>query len=324
MLKKNPGEALTVDDLQQFVELDTRYEVQSFKKPTDFGDLYTGLDKDTGQKVAIKLLTFDTVEEVEEQLVELKKLKELDHPQHEKLLWFTRTTNHLIVVSEWIDMHPQQQWFRDNHHQFQSIAAMIEKIARLAQKASDEGIVHGNIKHTNVVFDGEPRILGYGLYSKRLTDLDSENLVREVNYLAPEYLKGDQERIGIWTDVYSLGQILYWSLTGNLPFHGVAPKHAASTVRHGRPTIPRIIHREIPRSLEAICMKALSKRLTRRYSSPAEFADDLHRFQNDDLVEASLLRRESVIKGVLVLIIGMFMLIALAAGVYIGFPLLTN
>jgi serine/threonine protein kinase len=113
-------------------------------------------------------------------------------------------------------------------------------------------------------------------------------------YMAPEQARGDVERVGEWSDVYALGAILYFMLTGRPP--GRSPASSVATTRtwtrRAPPagpagiTPPRELQPALPRPLEAICMKALALEPGARYAGAAELAADIDRFLEGERVLA--------------------------------------
>jgi hypothetical protein len=96
--------------------------------------------------------------------------------------------------------------------------------------------------------------------------------------MAPEQATGDKTRLGPWTDVFSLGVMLYELLTAKLPFRGDSPAALLFAPLSGRPVPFREYRRGLPADLEAICMKCLAAEPRDRYLTAAELADDLQRF----------------------------------------------
>jgi hypothetical protein len=93
--------------------------------------------------------------------------------------------------------------------------------------------------------------------------------------MAPEQVRGETHRLDGRADIWALGAILYEMLTGRPPFRGENRDELFDEILNREPRPPRQIDPRIPPELERICLKALSKIVTERYSSAADMADDL-------------------------------------------------
>jgi serine/threonine-protein kinase len=158
------------------------------------------------------------------------------------------------------------------------IIAVVTKIARGLQKAHEIGIVHRDLKTDNIMIDGdgEPIVLDFGL--ARRVDEDVQvtlpgTIVGTPAFMSPEQVDGDPTKVGPPTDIYSLGIILYYMLTGHLPFKGSLTS-ILNQVGSVTPVRPSAINPalEADSPLENVCMKMVAKAPADRYASMTEVA----------------------------------------------------
>jgi eukaryotic-like serine/threonine-protein kinase len=162
-------------------------------------------------------------------------------------------------------------------------ADYLRTIAQAVHYAHQQGVLHRDLKPSNVLVDAldQPRVTDFGL-AKRLrddSDLTHEGQVMGTpNYMAPEQAAGNRAELGPATDVYSLGAILYYLLTGRPPFLAESLEAALGLVLHAEPVTPHLLTPSIPRDLETICLKCLEKDPRQRFLSAEALADDLGRW----------------------------------------------
>jgi serine/threonine protein kinase len=161
-------------------------------------------------------------------------------------------------------------------------AALIEVLARAMQAAHVRQIVHRDLKPGNVLIDenGTPKITDFGL-AKRLDEVGrtrSGAIMGTPSYMAPEQASGRAWEVGSSVDIYALGAILYELLTGHPPFEAPTALEILLQVAANEPQPPTDLRPDLPRDLEAICLKCLEKDPKHRYATAGDLADDLQRF----------------------------------------------
>lgn len=158
------------------------------------------------------------------------------------------------------------------------ITTIISKVARGLQKAHELGIVHRDLKPDNLMIDldGDPIVLDFGL-ARRVNDDVQVTLpgviVGTPAFMSPEQVDGDPTKVGPATDIYSLGIVFYYMLTGQVPFKGSLTS-ILNQIGSKPPIKPSAINRDIGEDspLEQICMKMIAKSPGDRFANMAEVA----------------------------------------------------
>lgn len=191
-----------------------------------------------------------------------------------------------FVAMELVEGTPLDRFVRDRGLSVPEICRLLVKVCEAVGAAHLRGVMHRDLKPSNILVDGagQPRVLDFGL--GRLLDSDGEAMSRTaasgfigtLAWASPEQLAGPGADVDLRTDVYALGVILYEALTGVLPHDADGPlASVASAIAQEAPALPRSLRREIPRDIETITLKCLSKDRERRYGTAGEVAADLRR-----------------------------------------------
>ncbi|WP_279586909.1 protein kinase domain-containing protein [Prosthecobacter fusiformis] len=200
--------------------------------------------------------------------------------EHEMQNYFTmRYIPGGLTVADWAASHRGDS---------REIAAVVAKISRAVAHAHERGVLHCDLKPSNVLWDprGEPMVTDFGL-AKLLDRSDpavtyTAAIAGSPSYMAPEQFDGKAGSITTATDIYGIGSLLYEMLSGRPPFDGGSPLEILRKVSQES---PRALL-SLPKDLEVICMKCLEKRPEDRYSSAAALADDLEHFVRGEPVSA--------------------------------------
>ena len=170
-------------------------------------------------------------------------------------------------------------------------ASIVAAIARATGFAHDHGILHRDVKPSNILLaaDGTPLITDFGLAKQSGSGADltqSGMLVGTPAYMSPEQAGGRRNLIGPASDVYSLGCVLYFALTGRSPFVSDSPMETVMLVIEQDPIAPRALCPKLDRDLEMIVVRCLQKPIDLRYPSGEALAQDLEAYLADERVAA--------------------------------------
>jgi hypothetical protein len=158
----------------------------------------------------------------------------------------------------------------------QACRSIVAKLCDALAYTHGEGVLHRDLKPQNVLFDelGEPRLADFGLATGhgegRLTH--TGEILGTPAYMAPEQAT-DAKRVDARADVYGVGALLYYMLTGQAPFAGAGGVfQTLNRVLSEPPRAPRELRPEISADLEQVCLRALAKRPEDRFESVAALA----------------------------------------------------
>jgi eukaryotic-like serine/threonine-protein kinase len=281
-----------------------RYTILGRLGQGGFGRVYLAHDDDLDRSVAIKVPNLERIthpQDVEAFRKEARILAKLDHPNIVPVHDVGRMEDgRCFVVSKLLEGSDLAIQILLARPSLRESADLIAIVAEALHYAHTRGLVHRDIKPANILIDasGKPCIADFGL---ALNDDDYGKSGRSAGtpaYMSPEQAKGEGHRVDGRSDIFSLGVVLYELLAGRRPFRGDCHSEVKEQIRSTEPRPPRQIDDLIPKELERICLKALSKRSSERYTTAKDMAEDLRLFlQATEATAAAPSAHVSIVRG---------------------------
>jgi serine/threonine-protein kinase len=248
------------------------------------GEVYDAVDTRTGAPAAVKLLRRAVMEDrwiVQRFLTEARVVTSLQTDHIARVLETADPGAGLpYIAMERLHGHDLRKHMRDSTEARLSLdeaADLLDQIAQGIDAAHRAGVVHRDLKPSNLfrTDDGTWKILDFGV-SKVLGEHTAANsIVGTPNFMAPEQVKG--RTVDRRADIFALGAILYYAVTGKLAFHGKNLAAVAVQVTQHRPPCPSRLVPGIPTAVDEAIMTALAKDPRKRFASATDFAAALRR-----------------------------------------------
>jgi len=273
------------------------------------GVVYRARQKSLGRIVAVKMLLagshadFDSLRRFR---VEAVAAGSLSHPNIVAIHEVGRHDGQRFIAMEYV-AGPNLARHASRPLSPRHAAEVIATIASAIHYAHQHRVLHRDLKPSNIIMDenGRPHVTDFGLAKGLGTSLAEAGLpdvhstvalyehvtedgqvLGSPAYMPPEQADGRIGGVGRWSDVYSLGAMLYHLLTGQPPFKGKSVTDTLHRVLYEQAVPPRRRNASVPLDLETICLKCLEKESMRRYRTAEELAEDLGRYLRHEPVRA--------------------------------------
>lgn len=253
-----------------------RYRIESILGEGGSGRVYRGFDTELERFVAIKVSKLDgRLEQTDRLLEEARRIAKLRHPGIVPVFDVGRHDGMLFIVAELIDGPSLSGWISGGKSKPVDAAKLIASVADGLHFAHTQGFVHRDIKPDNILIDerGNPKISDFGT----AVSIEDDHAIQSgtLPFMAPEQLANECESPDIRTDVYALGVVFYELLTGELPYKARNPAALREQILTEKPAPPCSINPVIPKRLQNVCLRSLSKDPAERYATAKELSDDI-------------------------------------------------
>jgi serine/threonine protein kinase len=253
------------------------YRVIAFLGRGGQGTVFRAVHPTLGRDVVVKLASSELSPTQQESLFEEgRTLARLDDPGLIRVYDANVHDGRPYVVFEYVQGRSLADRVRGTNLPLREAVSLVAELAAILERVHRAGVLHRDLKPTNVLLDstGKPRLMDFGsaLLTAPYTDRVAEELSGTPSYMPPEQANGAQDHVGRASDVFGLGAILYHLLTGTPPYTGTSGKEVWSQARDGRVTPIAERNAAVPAALAQIIDRALAKDPAARYASSAEFA----------------------------------------------------
>ena len=305
---------------REFAELESHaIDGQNLTLPTTIGDYHLIAELGRGgmgivfrarqislhREVAVKMILrgwLASEEEMERFQAEANATAKLEHPNIVPVYEVGNLDGRPFFSMQLVEGKTLAQHVGDGLMDPREAAKMVASVARTIAFAHRQGILHRDLKPSNILISesGTPMVTDFGLAkfatpsnaSDGRDTPDPNSLTRSgmllgtPAYMAPEQASGRRSIVGPPSDIYSLGCVLYFAITGSAPFVGKTPMEVIQLVIEQDPVPPRTLRRGLDRDLEMITIRCLQKPIDLRYDSADGLADDLEAYLADEQVSA--------------------------------------
>ena len=262
-----------------------RYQIIEELGKGGMGRVYKVLDKETNEKMALKLIKPEIAADkkiVERFRNELTTARKIVHKNVCRMYDLGRDKGSYYITMEYISGQDLKALIRQTGQLTVGKALSIGKqICAGLTEAHSLGVVHRDLKPNNIMIDrgGNAKIMDFGIARavKGKSITDAEVMIGTPEYMSPEQVEAKE--VDQRSDIYSLGIILYEMVTGQLPFEADTPFAVGVKHKSEPPKPPKEFNPQIPDDLNRVILKCLAKEKQGRYQSTKELRSELENIE---------------------------------------------
>lgn len=255
------------------------------------GVIYKARQPGLDRIVALKMLLageFADAKTRERLLREAKVAARLSHPGIVTIHDVGEVQGRPYFAMEYVPGPNLAQHCRDNLLPLPTIVRYVEELAQAVHYAHQHGVIHRDLKPANILVTPEdrPKLTDFGLTKSLVDPTQTLESAGSPNFMAPEQADGALGITGTPTDVFGLGAILYYLLTGRPPAMGESLSETLRAVVACEPVAPSRLRPASPPDLDTLTLKCLERDPARRYGSALEVAEELGRWLRHEPLRA--------------------------------------
>jgi predicted Ser/Thr protein kinase len=261
-----------------------RYEILNELGRGGMGRVYRGRDPKIDRVVAIKTISMEGQSRAEEEEFRQRFFREaraagaLSHPGIVTIhdVGEDEATKTTFIVMEYVEGKTLGELAQHERLPLKSSLDLAKQVAEALEYAHSRNIVHRDIKPANIIItpEGRAKITDFGIAKLQTAPLTQPGEVLGTPaYMSPEQLTGGA--VDGRSDIFSLGVILYWLLTGDKPFLGENTSSITYKIVYQDPIPPCQLNPSLSPDCDYVVQRALAKEQGKRYQRGREFAGDL-------------------------------------------------
>jgi len=233
---------------------------------------------------------------------EAQIIARLEHPHIVPVYDFNQHNGQPYLVMKYLEGHTLKQAIADPEREFEVLVDHLTKIADALHYAHQRGVIHRDVKPSNIIIDAgqQPFVTDFGLARLAQTGtstLSQDMLIGTPSYMSPEQARGDIE-LDAGTDIYALGVILYELCVGRVPFADKPPTAIVHDHIYTPLPLPSQLNPAVSPNIEQVLLKALAKERADRYTTAPELVSAFKQAaQRTGLVSPGQARPQPIVRA---------------------------